>query len=114
MRMIDTAHLESWLRRDNDLVVVNVLSPEKYCRRHIPGSANVPLSVANFIEEIESKVRDCDAPVVVYCANSECELSHEAADRLERAGFSQVYEYAGGMRAWKEAGHPVQAGLPLF
>lgn len=44
-----------------------------------------------------------DQPVVVYCLNSECWLSYNAALRLQRDGFS-VFWYRGGINAWKSAG----------
>ncbi len=33
-----------------------------------------------------------------------CKSSTQAAQKLEAAGFSNVYDYEGGAKAWQEAG----------
>ena len=45
-----------------------------------------------------------DKPIVVYCASTTCDASPKAARRLNEAGFSKVYDYEGGVKAWKESG----------
>jgi len=45
------------------------------------------------------------AKIIVYCASSGCQLSHLAADELEKAGYTNVYHYADGLSGWKNAGY---------
>lgn len=45
-------------------------------------------------------VGDKQRKIVVYCANHDCDASDKAADRLEKAGFKNVYDYAGGTEDW--------------
>jgi rhodanese-related sulfurtransferase len=110
MQRIDTKNLTEMQRQKDDLAIINVLSPEHFHHRHIPGSLNVPVTEADFAEKIESTVGDRDEPIVLYCANEECDASEKAAAKLDAAGFREVYDYAGGMAAWEKAGRPVQAG----
>jgi len=40
----------------------------------------------------------------VYCARTECQSSHHAAEKLEQAGFRNVIDFEGGAEEWKRAG----------
>lgn len=111
MQTINTEALNEMRDRDDDLTVLNVLPPEEFYQRHIPGSENVPVSNDNFVKEVEKNTGGRNQPVVVYCASIECSASEKAAKMLDEAGFREVYDYAGGVRAWQEAGQPVQAGV---
>jgi rhodanese-related sulfurtransferase len=110
MQTVGTERLTEMRRQNDDLAVVNVLSADEFHQRHIPGSRNIPVTEDNFAEKVADRAGGRDEPVVVYCANEACDASEKAARKLDEAGFSHVYDYAGGLRAWQEAGEPVQAG----
>jgi len=48
---------------------------------------------------------DKDAPIVVYCRSGR--MSAIAAEALVAQGYTRVYNLAGGMIAWEEAGLPL-------
>jgi len=104
MQTIDTDRLRETIKQDNDLVVVNVLPRESFEEQHIPGSLNVPIESNDFLERIEKPAGGKDGKIVVYCANKDCTASSTAAKKLSAAGFSNVSDYAGGMKAWRERG----------
>jgi rhodanese-related sulfurtransferase len=110
MPSIDTDRLRQIRQEKEGIAVVDVLSAEHFRRRHIPGSLNIPVSAPDFVEKVASAVGGREQPVVIYSAGVECGASEEAAAKLEEAGFHEVYDYVGGMRAWQDAGEPVQAG----
>lgn len=110
MQRIDTEKLTQMRDQNKALPIINVLSQEKFSHRHIPGSENIPLSEDDFVEKVEQSAGGRDQPVVVYCASEDCEASEKASEKLDQAGFREVYDYVGGMRAWQDAGQPVQAG----
>lgn len=83
-----------------DFLLLNVLPQEDFKDQHIRTSANVPLDQDNFTEMVEMLAGDKTRDIVVYCANFECPLSKEAADKLEKAGFRSVYDYQGGTKDW--------------
>lgn len=110
MRNIDAETLVELREKKDNLTVVNVLPEEQFRHRHIPQSDNIPISEAGFADKVAEKAGGRDQPVVVYCANEECDASEKAAKRLDQAGFAEVYDFTGGMDAWLEAGESVQAG----
>lgn len=91
-RMNETEH--------EDFVLANVLSPEQFNEKHIRTSINVPVGDDHFEQTMGKVTGNKDRKVVVYCASFECDASPKAAKRLEAAGFSQVYDYAGGTQDW--------------
>lgn len=46
---------------------------------------------------------DKAAPVVLFCLESRCWLSHNAALRAKELGYTNIYWYRGGLKAWKAA-----------
>ena len=103
MQTLTTDSLLRMQGEQSDLTLVNVLDADAHRRAHLPGSANVPVSAADFEKKVEDLVGEKEAPVVVYCADQACDASPRAARRLEDAGFKEVYDYEGGIAAWSEA-----------
>lgn len=112
IRVASTEQLEKWLKESRmsaglDFLLVNVLGEKDFKKGRIPNSVNVPVKRTRFENEVERLAGGKAKPIVVYCAGAECEASGRAARRLKLAGFSHVYDYAGGMKSWIEAGHEV-------
>ena len=55
--------------------------------------------------DVEKKIPDKDAPIVLYCGGGF--RSALAADNLQKMGYRNVISMDGGWRAWTEAGFPV-------
>lgn len=81
-------------------VVIDVLPKQYYDKQHIPSAVNIPLDSADFLAKVEDAVGDKSNNVVVYCASNACDSSVKAYHQLEKAGFSNVQEYAGGTAEW--------------
>ena len=107
MKTLSRDDLHRWKAEGRDFTLVNVLSPEAFAEKHIPGSVNVPGEDPSFTEKVEQAAHGRDRPVVIYCASLECQASPTAARKLAAAGFPGVYDYEGGMKDWEEAGMPV-------
>ena len=58
--------------------------------------------------DIEAAVPDKSAELILYCGGGY--RSALAADNLRRMGYTNVYSLAGGWKAWREAGAPVEEG----
>jgi len=86
-------------------VLVDVRSPEEHQAGSIPGTdLNIDF------REIQSRHREIGAQfddhIVVYCQSGH--RSNIAAETLADLGYRQVYNVAGSMNAWMEAGFPVE------
>jgi len=108
MQSVSTRQLKEMQQRGRPFALINVLSAARYNDRHIPGSQNIPLENESFAEEVERAASTKDTDVIVYCGSKECDLSSRAAERLESAGFTSIYEYEGGTEAWENAGLPLE------
>ncbi len=110
MKAIDFYELQDIRSRideddDESAVIINVLSPQDFSEKHIPGTINVPLNGNDhFAKDVESVLGDKNRHVVVYCASVECPASTNAAAVLEKAGFTEVSAFEGGMAEWEELG----------
>jgi rhodanese-related sulfurtransferase len=87
-----------------DALVVDVRDPGEYGTGHILGAKNVPLSRIGAGSEIAAKRKE--KPVIVYCDDGN--RSAKAAGLLRNQGFSRVVNLSGGLKAWQQAGLPVE------
>jgi rhodanese-related sulfurtransferase len=110
MQTIDRAELSRWMDEGRAFTLVEVLSPEAYRSFHLPNAINVPVDQKRFEAAIEWAVPAKDRPVVVYCQDRDCDASTKAAERMDRSGYAQVYDYEAGKMDWKNAGLPVHEG----
>jgi rhodanese-related sulfurtransferase len=53
-----------------------------------------------------------DAKLVFYCANTQCQASHAAAQRALQAGYTDVSVLPDGLLGWKKAGQPTATATP--
>ncbi|MCA1692467.1 MAG: molybdopterin-synthase adenylyltransferase MoeB [Acidimicrobiales bacterium] len=81
-------------------VVLDVREADEYQQGAIPGAVHIP---RGFLEsQIENRVPDHDAPIVVYCAGGT--RSAFAAKTLNELGYTDVVSLAGGFGKWKNEG----------
>jgi nicotinamide-nucleotide amidase len=90
---------------DGGAVLVEVLPHQDYDEEHLPGALSIPLR-----ELTADRVRalDRDRPVVVYCYDTQCDLSARAAARLTALGFTDVHDYTASKVAWFAMGWPAE------
>jgi rhodanese-related sulfurtransferase len=96
VREIAPGELARWLGGEAPPQLLDVRSAGEYARGHLPGSVNVP------ILELRSRLGQLalapDRPVVAICLSAH--RSVPAVRLLERAGYRDVQQLAGGMLAW--------------
>jgi len=99
------AELTPLINRDNALVI-DLSASGDFEKGHIAGSRSVPPS--QFDPENKLLASAKALPVVVVCRNGQA--SADAAKRLKKAGFEQVYWLDGGVAAWQQADLPLVKG----
>ena len=87
---------------DHAPVMVDVRAPGEREQKRIAGSIGIPLmQLGKRLKELPA-----DRPLLVYCAGGY--RSSIAASLLQRHGFKQVSEIAGGIAAWAAGNLPVE------
>ena len=96
MKPITQEKLKEMIDNNEGFVLVNVLPKESFDQKHIPGSISIPIS-EDFDSEVQKQIPNKDTKVIVYCANTECQASPNAAKQLDELGYSDVYDYEAGL-----------------
>lgn len=99
------AELTGLINRENALVV-DLSATNDFEKGHIAGSRSVAPS--QFDPENKLLASAKSLPVVMVCRNGQA--SADAAKRLKKAGFEQVYWLDGGVQAWQAADLPLVKG----
>jgi len=93
---------------DAGALILDVREPDEYEQGAIPGAVHIPRG--HLEAQVEGRLLDKAAPVVVYCAGGV--RSAFAAHTLQELGYDDVVSMAGGFGKWKDEGRawktPVQ------
>jgi molybdopterin/thiamine biosynthesis adenylyltransferase/rhodanese-related sulfurtransferase len=81
-------------------VVLDVREPDEYDQGALPGAVHIPRG--HLESQVEGKLVDHDAHIVVYCAGGT--RSAFAAETLNLLGYHDVVSMAGGFNKWKDEG----------
>lgn len=74
--------------------VVDVRTPGEFASGHVPGAVNIPFDE---LPRRASEIGPTSTPVVLYCRTGR--RSGIAADTLQKAGFSKLYDFK-SVTAW--------------
>jgi rhodanese-related sulfurtransferase len=86
--------------------ILDVRRPDEFKEGHLKGAIRANWHDQKEFQEQVSHL-DKTKPVYVYCLSGV--RSAKAADWLSENGFAQITNLEGGIKAWKEAGKPVQS-----
>jgi len=84
--------------------VIDVRDASAYSDSHLPGARNIPL--AQFESRLAELEKFKSNPIVVCGAGGEAE---RAVKLLRKQGFEKAAGLEGGLKAWTEAGLPVES-----
>ena len=119
--VLATTDLKKLLDGNESLVLVDAMpAASSYDLAHLPGAVNFefPKEAMAVWDETTMPGRtqwayqqllgeDLTQLVVVYCGFVKCARSHNAAVYASQLGYTNVKRYAGGIYAWRGAGHSV-------
>lgn len=92
------------LMNQQDATLVDVREADEFAAGHIINARHIPLS------QVEARAgevkKNKSKPVIVYCATGV--RSGAAVAALKKSGYEQVFNLAGGITAWKQAGLPTE------
>jgi rhodanese-related sulfurtransferase len=97
--------------------LIDVRSDLEYRMGHAPGAVNLSmprilmgmgLGLQRWFLPSWFRQLSSDTPIALICLTSH--RSPIVAQRLAKAGFSQVFNISGGMMAWNQANLPIKTG----
>jgi rhodanese-related sulfurtransferase len=91
---------------DADLIVLDVRERDAFLQAHVAGARSLPRGQLEL--RINDELPDPTRRIVTCCEFGR--ISTLAAATLRVLGFQRAVALDGGMKAWREAGYPVQAG----
>lgn len=92
--------------RGERFLLIDVREESEYAKDHLPGA--IHLSKGIIERDIEERVPDHNAPLVLYCGGGF--RSALSADNLQKMGYTNVISMDGGVREWREKGYPFTKG----
>jgi rhodanese-related sulfurtransferase len=102
----DAATVRARIERGDTFHLIDVREDHEWDAGHLPGAEHLGRGILE--RDIESRIPDHDADIVVYCGGGY--RSALAADNLQQMGYRNVKSMDGGWRGWTEAGYPVVVG----
>src|SRR3954449_7335691 len=95
---VDTAGAEALIAKG--ALILDVREPDEYEQGALPGAVHIPRG--HLEAQVEGRLLDKTAPVVVYCAGGV--RSAFAAQTMQELGYTDVLSMAGGFGKWKDEG----------
>lgn len=96
----------------NAPLIVDVLPPEVYAARHLPGACNACVYEMVFRQGIAELAPDPARTIVVYDETGTTAAAATAREKLLAAGYGEVLVLSGGLAGWTDAGYPVERSKP--
>jgi rhodanese-related sulfurtransferase len=106
VRECTVADVKRRLDRKEQFHFVDVREDLEYQKDHAAGAMHLGKGVIE--RDIEARIPDKDASIVLYCGGGF--RSVLAADALQQMGYRNVLSMDGGIRSWRDAGYPLEAG----
>jgi len=85
---------------------VDVREDNEYAQDHAAGAIHLGKGVIE--RDIETVIPNKQEPIVLYCGGGY--RSVLAADSIRQMGYTNVISMDGGIKAWRQAGFPMEKG----
>jgi rhodanese-related sulfurtransferase len=93
------------LSANRDARLIDVREDNEWNEAHAAGAEHYGKGIIE--RDIEASVPDKSTELILYCGGGY--RSALAADVLQQMGYTNVWSMAGGWKAWKESGAPVES-----
>ncbi len=106
IREVTVAETRTRLTANPDAKLIDVREDNEWEAAHAAGAQHLGKGIIE--RDIETEVPDKSAELVLYCGGGY--RSALVADVLQQMGYTNAWSMAGGWKAWKESGAPIQGG----
>jgi rhodanese-related sulfurtransferase len=100
------AEVNAKLKRGESFHFLDVREDHEFAKDHAKGARHLGRGILE--RDIETIIPDKSAEIILYCGGGY--RSALAADSLRQMGYRNVQSMDGGIRAWREAGYPLEQG----
>ncbi len=100
------ADVKAKLDRGESFHFLDVREESEFAKDRAKGARHLGRGILE--RDIESLISDKAAAIVLYCGGGF--RSALAADSLRQMGYTNVISMDGGIRAWRDAGYPLEKG----
>lgn len=104
---IEANELAERLVASDPPLVIDVLPEEDYRAAHVSGAVNACVFKVSFLDDVMALAGNRERPLVVYGSGREDRASTTAAEKLVRAGCTQLWDFRGGLAEWTASGREV-------
>jgi len=105
VREVSVAGTRERMETDNSIRLIDVREDHEWSDAHASGAEHLGKGIIE--RDIEVSVPDKSTEVILYCGGGY--RSALVADVLQNMGYTNVFSMAGGWKAWKESGAPIEA-----
>lgn len=92
------------LDRGDAVHFIDVREDHEYAKDHAKGAKHLGKGIIE--RDIEAQIPDPAASIILYCGGGY--RSVLAADALQQMGYTNVVSMEGGIKAWRDAGYPME------
>ncbi|RMH08616.1 MAG: sulfurtransferase [Nitrospirae bacterium] len=104
IRECTVTEVKSWLDHGRSVYVVDVREDHEFAEEALVQAIHLGRGILE--RDIETVIPNKEAHIVLYCGGGY--RSALAAASLQEMGYTNVWSMAGGIKAWREAGYPLQ------
>ena len=105
IKEVTVAQTRNHLAMNPNAKLIDVREDNEWAAAHAAGAVHLGKGIIE--RDIEATVPDKSAELILYCGGGY--RSALAADVLQQMGYTNVFSMAGGWKAWKESGAPVES-----
>ena len=106
------AKVNALLEEEPGTTLVDLLPPDHFEDLHIPGAKNACVFFVSFLDDLAAIVSSKEERVVVYGSSTRSHDTRVAVEKMVRAGYREIYQLEGGIKAWREAGFGCEGESP--
>ncbi len=104
IREVTTADVKRKFETGDKFIFIDVREDHEWNQGHAAGAQHLGRGIIE--RDIENVAPIKTAEIVLYCGGGY--RSALAADNLQKMGYKNVYSMAGGIKAWREGGYPME------
>jgi rhodanese-related sulfurtransferase len=106
IRQCTVADVKAKFDRGERFEFIDVREDNEYAKDRAATARHIGRGILE--RDIETLIPNKDAEIVLYCGGGF--RSALAADSLRQMGYTNVISMDGGIKAWREAGYPMEGG----